>query len=81
MYMGKFGAPSPKPHIWFSNDADFLDRIAERAGSMSRAEMRACSTKITQKYVDTNGLPRCKGLKKELRESAFPVMDVFSMVA
>lgn len=72
MYMGKFGASSPKPHLWMSNDATFLERIVDRGGTMTRAEMQACTGKTARRYIDGSGLVRHAGVKKALRESAHP---------
>ena len=81
MYMGRFGAESPKRHRLLSNCENLLNRIEDRAGYMSKEQQRACSTtKLVRKYTDKRGQSRCVGLKKELRESAHLAFLLFQMV-
>jgi len=67
--MGNFGAATPKRHRLWSNDEDLLNKIASRAGYMSRQQQGSFTTKTTRKYVDRRGVKRCVGIKKVLKES------------
>ncbi len=70
MYMGNFGAASPKLHRLLSNDQSLLQKIHDQAGYMSRQAQELCSQKLVKKYVDSNGKRRCVGIKDALKESA-----------
>lgn len=66
--MGRFHGPSAKRHRVWSNDKLLLQRLSVRAGSLKMAD-REGLTSLTHRYVDRNGVPRCVGLKKKLKES------------
>ena len=68
-YMGNFGAATPKRHKLWSNDEELLNKIAYRAGYMSRQIQGSFTTKTTHKYVDKRGVKRCVGIKQALKNS------------
>ena len=70
MYMGKFGGPTPKRHILWSNDQGLLDGVLEHGGRMTRAEMQACQgPPLVKKHVDKLGIQRRTGIKQNLKNS------------
>ena len=68
-YMGHFDGPTPKRHRLWSNCKDLIDTITERAGFMSREEMRRYTQKTVVRYTDSNGVKRHTGKPKELQKS------------
>jgi hypothetical protein len=53
----------------FSNDMDMIAALCREAGYLSRAQALLCPVRTTRTYRDKNGVKRCVGKKKELRES------------
>ena len=75
--MGLFGGGSPKMHKLFSNDGGWLEAICSKANYMSRADQAKCEVKTTRQYQHGNGQKRCVGVKKALKESAYPSLINF----
>lgn len=67
--MANFKGPSPKPRIMFSNDKEFVQALCTIAGYLPRFEAQSCPVKTTKKYIDKQGVKRCTGVKKALRDS------------
>lgn len=67
--MGRFGGPSPKRHEVLSSEKKYIDLLILRAGFMSREDQRLCTSRTTRAYVDSMGVKRHVGKKKELKES------------
>ena len=70
-YMGCYGASSPKRHVIWSNDYDFVERIISAGGYLSatqRAQM--ASHALANHTVDpVTGKKRFTGVKKKLKDS------------
>ena len=78
-WMGIFAGLSPKPHQMFSNDMEMIVALCKEAGYLPRAQALLCPVRTTRTYRDKNGVKRCVGKKKELRESQSPeyVFNIF----
>ena len=63
--------------MW-SNDRSLLHDLFVRAGQMSRSEMLTKTEKLVKTYTDRNGVKRCVGDKKKLRESQSLGRTMFS---
>ncbi|CAJ1418159.1 unnamed protein product [Effrenium voratum] len=68
-YMGCFDAPSPKGHMIWSNCEKLVQALVDRAGTVTREQQNNMPTRLARKYVDSHGVRRHAGLKKELRDS------------
>lgn len=68
-YMGKFGGPSPKRHVAWSNDEAFVQELLARGGFMSITERNALGTTKLVKRGHKNGVPTFTGCKKLLKNS------------
>eukprot|EP00435_Cladocopium_sp_Y103_P009622 s674_g2.t1 len=80
-WMGHFTGLSPKPHQIFSNDMEMIAALCKEAGYLSRAQAELCPVRTTRTYRDKEGVKRCVGKKKELRESQSPEYVFNSLVA
>ena len=67
--MGKFGGPSPKRHMGFSNDEEFMQQLMDRGGFMSLAERQALGESKLTKKGSKFGCPAFTGCKKMLKQS------------
>ena len=67
--MGKFQGPSPKRHVGWSNDEQFMQQIVTRGGYLSISERQALGESKLVRKVVKNGKPTFSGNKKLLRAS------------
>ena len=67
--MGKFGGPSPKRHMGFSNDEEFMQQLMDRGGFMSLAERQALGESKLTKKGSKFGCRTFTGCKKMLKQS------------
>ena len=69
--MGKYSkAKTPKRHRIWCNDRSVVDDIVQEAGYMSRLEMQQCkAAPLVHKYIDSNGIKRHTGVRKNLKQS------------
>ena len=68
--MAKFGGPSPKRHLGFSNDANFIQQLLDRGGYLSQDERRALGeSRLTKRGVSSAGKTTYTGVKKFLKQS------------
>ena len=77
-YMGKFGGPSPKRHVAWSNDEAFVQELLARGGFMSITERNALGTTKLVKRGHKNGVPTFTGCKKLLKNSQSPDCSHYS---
>ena len=66
--MGKFGGPSPKRHLLWSNDEMFVRQVMARGGYLSNAERDLLRTSLAKKRTQ-HGKSTFQGVKKKLKES------------
>ncbi|CAE7513334.1 unnamed protein product, partial [Symbiodinium sp. KB8] len=66
---GSFLPEMPRFQTLFRTFEDLIDTITERAGFMSREEMRRYTQKTVVRYTDSNGVKRHTGKPKELQKS------------
>ena len=66
--MGKFGGPSPKRHLLWSNDEMFVRQVMARGGYLSNAEKDLLRTRLA-KTRTRHGKTTFHGVKKKLKES------------
>ena len=68
--MGKFCGPSPKKHLGWSNDEEFMKGIVARGGFLTTAERDAFGqTKLVTKRSKADGSMAFTGVKKLLKQS------------
>ena len=70
-YMGRFGAGTPKRHVVWSSDEQFVAELVRQGGYLSKAEKDAlCGAKTARSYEDPRtGQRRHVGVKKTLKQS------------
>ena len=71
-YMGKFGGPSPKRHVAWSNDEGFVQELLARGAYMSITERNALGATKLVKRGHKNGVPTFTGCKKDSEEQPAP---------
>ena len=64
--MGKFGGPSPKRHLLWSNDEMFVRQVMARGGYLSNAERDLLRTRLAKKRTQ-HGKSTFQGVKKNSR--------------
>ena len=70
--MAKFGAPSPKRQIGWSNDEDFIRRIVAQGGYLSQEEKKCLvNPALAKRGVNMAGKSTYTGVKKTLKESQY----------
>ena len=78
-YMGKFQGPSPKRHVGWSNDEQFMQQIVTRGGYLSIPERQALGeSKLVRKDVK-NGKKTFSGNKTALRASQSPAGTIVGL--
>ena len=70
-YMGRFGAGTPKRHVVWSPDENFVANLVREGGHMCKPEREAlCGAKTARSYIDPKtGQRRHVGVKNTLKES------------
>ena len=73
-WMGKFGGPSPKRHLGFSNDETFMTMLMRQGGYLSVQErLQLGKSKLTKRGVSgATNKPTFTGCKKHLKQSQCP---------
>ena len=66
-FMGKFGGPSPKKHLGWSNDEEFMAQIIARGGFAERQAFG--ESKLVKKSSKSDGTMAFTGCKKLLKQS------------
>ena len=72
LWMRKYGVPSCKPSIIWSNSSNIKDLDL---GPMTEYE-KATSIPLATSYKDKKGVKRCTGKKGTLKESQNPVFNI-----
>ena len=68
--MAKFGGPSPKRHLGWSNDEGFMQMLMDAGGYLSADERRSLgTTKTVKRGVSASGGETYTGVKKFLKRS------------
>ena len=69
--MAKFGGPTPKRHLGFSNDEEFMGTLMKHGGYLSIQErLRLGKSKLTKRGMSgTTNKPTFTGCKKHLKQS------------
>ena len=67
--MGKFKGPSPKRHLGWSNDEEFMQQLMTRGGYLSSAERQRLGESKLCKKSQRQGRPTFTGCKQLLKQS------------
>ena len=63
--MGKFGAPTPKRHMGWSNDEEFMQDLMARGGYLSTAECKEIgAAQLVRRGKNKGGVPTFTGAKQ-----------------
>ena len=70
--MAKYGAPSPKSQLGWSNDEAFIRKIVARGGYLSQAEKsQMVKVELAKRGVNMAGKATYTGVKKTLKQSQY----------
>ena len=80
--MGKFGGPTPKRHMGWSNDEQFMQDLMARGGYMSVAERKDIGTaQLVRRGKNRGGMPTFTGAKQLKKSQSLVSTDALCFSA